>query len=228
MKKIFMAAAAAAAFSLGATAEAGVLNIDGTYGVIPEDSQPTTPNNNVLLALGLPHPLGGYFESTVTLTDIHAGDKILVEYFGAEATYSNSFNMGGNSVGNGGVTEYAPDVNTPLDSFVVDAASVTDGSGLVAFNFRTIGGGADVTVENGANPANVEQNFHASFGPGHEADQSGHVLWLFFDDNGQTGDNHDDLAVRISIVPLPAAALSFLTALGGLGAVGARRRRKAS
>ncbi len=62
------------------------------------------------------------------------------------------------------------------------------------------------------------------------------LTWdLWFDDGGASNDdNHDDMAIRISVsagsisqVPVPAAGLLLLTALGGLG-VARRRKQKDS
>ena len=103
--------------------------------------------------------------------------------------------------------------------------------GLLDFIFQIVfsDGVEDAIIANGANPANdgTGPNFFASFGDDEQTIGST-GLWLFFDDAGQEFDNHDDLVVRLSIVPLPAGMLLLLTGMGGLGAVGARRRRKAA
>ena len=116
----------------------------------------------------------------------------------------------------------------------METASVTltpGDDGLLDFIFRILhatDADLNVPVANGDNVANgTGPNFFASFGDD-EQTTGGNGLWLFFDDSGQANDNHDDLVVRLSIVPLPAGMLLLLTGMGGLGAVGARRRRKAA
>ena len=54
------------------------------------------------------------------------------------------------------------------------------------------------------------------------------VFFLAFDDNGAgPDDNHDDLLVRVNVVPLPAAAWMLLAGLASFGAIGYRRRQRA-
>ena len=141
---------------------------------------------------------------------------------GYEAGAENSFTLGGNSVNGGGGADYGT-LTSPLDAF-----NVATLAGTLEFIFESdLGGGRD--VENGSDNDGA-WNFFASFGPGMEDATSGTVLWLFFDDAGgiapgDIDDNHDDLVVRISVVPLPAGAVLLLTGLGGLAI--ARRRRTA-
>jgi hypothetical protein len=85
---------------------------------------------------------------------------------------------------------------------------------VLDFVFTSVG--QNLGVANGSSNEIGGPNFFASFGPGNEQATSGNVLWLFYDDSGQAGDNHDDLVVRISVVPLPAGVLLLLTGLGGL------------
>jgi hypothetical protein len=101
-------------------------------------------------------------------------------------------------------------------------------SGLLPFSFSTPNGDA----VNGSNPDNVDPgtpNFFASW----DNDENGLfgpslVMWL--DDANEVDDNHDDMAIRISvssgnigIIPLPASVFMLLAALGGLGLVSRRR-----
>lgn len=231
MKKL-LATAVAGLISVGSFASAATFTINnGTYGDIPGVSQAITPQNDVLNALGLgtlgpdvngdgvaDRSLGGYFGADIAL---NLDTQLKIELIGYEAGNLNTFNMLGQSV-SGGQNANNVVTGNPL-SFVVTAQALT---GLLGFDFTSLSAsGATGSVANGGNPTQQfgSMNFFASFGPGAEADTTGDVLWLFLDDIGQTGgDNHDDLVVRISAVPLPAGMVLMLT---GMGALALRRKR---
>lgn len=229
MKRI-LAGAAAAFLAFGTAATAGPLSIlGGSAGFIPGTAQDITPENDVLNALGLGPSLGGFFGATI---DGGSSTSFLIEFIGSEAGNTNTFAFEGNDIftggGNGnGNFNAATDVGNPLASKTVSSVG-----GILDFVFKSLNPrtGATGVVANGANPdgnplhnAPFPMNFFATFGD--NVTRTGSVLWLFLDDIGQTsGDNHDDLVIRISIVPLPAGALLLLS---GMGALALRRKMRA-
>jgi hypothetical protein len=223
MKIKFKMASAAlmAALAFGGTASAATMTLlGGVGGTIPSATQ----TNQVLQDM-CGCGWSGYFGSQVQL---NANSKIKVEFLGAEAAYRNTFTFGGNSFVNqnfGNGRNVVPSSFARLPSYAVDAVA-----GLLGFSFSTSGGNQSVT--NGSNVGlpnsntNLGVNFFASFG--NTLNRTGSVLTLFFDDDGANNDdNHDDLVIRLTAIPVPAAVLPLITALGGLGFVGRRRRKKA-
>ena len=233
MTSIFKKSLGAAAIICGmaSMSAAATLSLNGgSSGTIPGVPQDVTPENDILDALfgGTPNDgvadvsLDGFFGSEV---EFDIGTTYKVELFGAETAGANSFTVGGQTVESGKlVTGQRINVTTldsPLASFTFTASAIIE-----AFVFDHIGrlGDTASVTNGGVNPIVGGANFFASFGDGSTTE--GNSLWLFFDDAGVPGDNHDDLAIRISgVVPLPAGGLLLLTAMGGLTI--ARRRKTA-
>lgn len=209
--------AVAATASLGA--HASLLTIAGGADLV-------IPSNNAFLADGVTsYNIGGNVSSTEAA-------NITYTFLGAEAGYYNTFNAGGNTLGNNGVSA----VGNSFTLYNVLA-------GLLDFNFTTNGSwkspapGADAgTVVNGANVTDLFGNVH-SFATLFNYTYKGtfYDAILVFDDTGPgrlidgtytlvDDDNHDDLVIGLNIVAVPAPAAILLMGLGLIG-LGASRRR---
>lgn len=195
---------------------------DLTAGSIP--GQPV--NNNLLVPIFGPGTtsLAGFYGAAVNLV---GSGKITADFYGWEASFKNDFNLGGVEIfTNNGVpgTHSAP-LGTPLASFT----SGLTGPGLVDFSFDTQNGpgGAVNTLVNGVseNLLSDKRGFFVSILNDPTATK-GSSIWLFLDDGGSgPDDNHDDLAVLLTVKPVPVPAAGFLL-VAGLGGLAALKRRK--
>ena len=179
--------------------------------------------------------LGGYYGSTISLS----GDaELKITLLGAEAGYENQFKWlptGATLTNLPGINNFsAGGVNGKegISSFFVSAVS-----GDLSFSFKSLGlVPSPNSVTNGFNPDGsvlpgaAVPNFFASFGPTASAATSGDTLYLFFDDkpDERTDDNHDDLVIKVQVVPLPAAAWLLLGVSGALVAAKRRSNRRAA
>ena len=230
IKGVLSAAAASLLLAAGAAnaayfsiVEAGA-GADLTAGSIP--GQPV--NNNLLEPIfgAGTTSLDGYYGAAVNLV---GSGKITAEFYGWEATFYNNFNLGGATIfsnnGVGGVNS-AP-LGSPLDTFT----SGLTGPGLVDFSFDTKNGlsGTVFDVINGTaeNLLSDKRGFFVSI-LGNPTATKGSSIWLFFDDGGSgPDDNHDDLAVLLTVKPVPVPAAGFLLIAGLGGLVALKRRKKA-
>jgi len=135
---------------------------------------------------------------------------IKVEYLGSEAGNENAaFEL------TSGLTA----LFNNRTSSIGDIASFIDDGGFIDFLFRDISDNQSIENGNtGIAPAGLSIAFSSISANGRS------VIALFGDGEGDS--DYDDIAIRISTVPVPAAGLLLLTAIGGLG-FAKRRKRKA-
>lgn len=223
------AAAAVIALALGSAASAATLSvIGGTATVLP--GQFSAGN----IAGPQPRPMDGDPITAYTGADPFAGGtqglyvdervRMTFTYLGREAAATNSvsqFGAGGQSLSTSGARGSS-------------ISMYQNGPGFVNFVFTTLEGlfedingnsvtGESMSISNaiGTGFANLYLAFGNVFNNGSS------VLAFFGDGRGDA--DFDDMVVRIDVtpVPLPATALLLLGAVGGLGALRARRKRAA-
>ena len=172
---------------------------------------------------------GNFSAAPLALTGLSTGDTVTVfnnsntnndglalsgttqvrfEYLGKEAGYTNMaielhglgilFDTSSTVVGTSKTVTLSPNAN-----------------GLLPFSFSTSGGGAPASAENG----NITNPLAIAF----SAITNNSVIALFGDGAGDH--DFDDMAIRISVVPLPPALLLFGGALFGLGWISRKRKQ---
>lgn len=171
---------------------------------------------------------GNFSEAPLSLTSLQTGDTVTFfdssnsaseglalsgvttirfEYLGKEAGYRNrAIELAGFGV--------LFDTTTSVLGNSVTVTLTPNANGLLPFKFSTSGGGTPADAENG----NITNPLAIAF----SAVTNNSVIALFGDGAGDH--DFDDMAIRISVVPLPPALLLFAGALFGLGWVGRNRR----
>jgi hypothetical protein len=176
----------------------------------------------------------GYYGSTIRLK---AKSAVTFTFLGFEAGYDNEFlldaygngsfdlifsnKIGGTADINGKARTIVGDTYT----VVLDPANFTDG--IIPFMFKADVNGAKGLLANGSNPDNTGEglNFFTSFDSNPLA-IAGSSLVLFLDDGGAGSDeDHDDMSIRIAVVPEPGTMTVFGVGLIALGWVGTRRKK---
>lgn len=159
---------------------------------------------------------------------IGTGSSYRYEFFGSEASYVNTLSVGSDSISTAGETGGSGVYSlSPMASFV---------SKSLDFEFSTSGN--DTNVNNfmnsgvlGNNPNDIGDGIDMiSFAAVCVGDPTGNncrSVWLFLDDGGASeNDDYDDMIIRITPVPLPAAAWMLIASMGGLFALRLGRRNQ--
>lgn len=210
MKKLLLAATAAAAFAVAPASAGTFLVSGGTNQAIPT-------NNDFKASLAL---LGLTNELIGAKVDLSSGATIKFEFLGSESYYYDSFLFDG-------VTLKAETSHGVIDSF---GAPENLGSSYYnpggAFLASFISNGFDALPADalgGANKNGFTVFTDASGG------YSNTVLYFGYDDVPMpvdgTDDNHDDIIIRATIMPVPEPT-TWALMVAGIAAVGVSMRRR--
>jgi len=147
---------------------------------------------------------------------------VTFDFMGKEAAFTNALVIGNNVILN---NNSAPGTTSGPLPF-----SLTSTPGLLPFLFRNITSGNLDAANGGAIASGLQMAFAKIYDS---------VFYAFFDDGGAGPDaDFDDMVIRITATdlgrgtadatPLPTTLPLFVSGLGALGLLGARRRRKVS
>lgn len=168
---------------------------------------------------------------------LNAKSGVTFTFLGFEAGYDNEFLLDADGNGSfdlifsnkaGGTADINGKARTAVGdtyTIVLDPTNFT--GGIIPFMFKADVNGAKGLVANGSNPDNTGNgvNFFTSFDSNPMA-IAGSSLALFLDDGGAGSDeDHDDMGIRIAVVPEPGTMTVLGLGLIALGWVGARRKK---
>ncbi|WP_209425624.1 VPLPA-CTERM sorting domain-containing protein [Pararhodobacter sp. SW119] len=217
-------ATSAAALALGAgIASAATFTVVGTDTTVISAA---VGNNLVEPVFGENTVLNG----VIGQLGVSANTRVRFEFLGFEAGAENVFGFGGADLWS---TPCSGTAVTPSPGVLCDPVLATPwisvAGGPLDFYFKTDLAGASPAQVNNApsnNSAANITNFAITL-------DGLRTAYLWFDDSGGTrpsgerdDDNHDDMLIRVSIIPLPAPAFLLLGGMGVFGGMAALRRRK--
>jgi hypothetical protein len=215
MKKLLLAATAAAAFAVAPANAANFIVSGGTNQAVPINNDFKAQ----LASLGLTAELIG------AKVDLSSGATIKFEFLGSESWFSDSFVFNGSTI-------YSENANGVIDQF---AAPINLGNYwnptiafLAAFTSNGIGGG-------GALPADAlggSTGFSVFVADGNVTSLNSSVIYFGYDDipdsapgNPMSDDNHDDIIIRATILAVPEPT-TWALMVAGIAAVGFSMRRR--
>lgn len=210
MKKIFQVAAILASILLTpAVVNAATLSLLGGTSNVSLPSNFSGPSHLGLTGLQAGDKVTTFNSSNVNEgLQLSEGTTIRFDYLGKEAGYINkAIELLGFGI------LFSTDTDAP--GATATAYLSPNAFGLLPFKFTTSGGGGQ-EAENG----NIDNPLGIAFSA--ISDDGRSVIALFGDGAGDH--DYDDMAIRISVVPLPPALLLFGGALFGIAWLGKRRK----
>lgn len=214
MKKLLLAATAAAAFAVAPANAATFLVSGGTNQAVPLNND----FKSKLASLGLTAELVG------AKVDLSGGASIKFEFLGSESYFYDSFLFDG-------TTLYTDNSTGVIDQFAAPIALGANfynpvGAFLASFTSNGIAGGALP-----ANALGGSAGFSVFVADANTTSLNSSVIYFGYDDIPDSqkvafsDDNHDDIIIRATIVPVPEPT-TWALMVAGIAAVGVSMRRR--
>jgi len=213
MKKLLLAATAAAAFAVAPASAASFLVSGSTNQAVPI-------NNDFKAKLA---SLGMTAELVGAQVQLSGPSSIKFEFLGSESWYGDSFLFDGTTV-------YAENSNGVIDNFAapIDLGNFWNSTlnFLGSFASDGTGGGALPADANGGSGG-----FAVFVADGNTTSLNSSVIYFGYDDipfmkgDAISDDNHDDIIIRATIVPVPEPT-TWALMVAGIAAVGVAMRRR--
>lgn len=216
MKKLLLAATAAAVFAVAPANAATFLVSGGTNSAVPTNNDFKAK----LAALGLTAELVG------AKVDLSGGASIKFEFLGSESGFFDSLVFDGTTL----LTENSTGV---IDNFAAPVVVPINywnpiGAFLASFNSSGVGPGNPAQT---ANALGGSVGFTVFVADANTTSLNSSVIYFGYDDipdvqgNPASDDNHDDLIIRATIVPVPEPT-TWALMVAGIAAVGVSMRRR--
>lgn len=215
MKKLLLAATAAAAFAVTPASAATFLVSGGSNQAVPTNND----FKSKLATLGLTAELIG------AKVDLSGGATIRFEFLGSESYFFDSFLFDGTTLYTDNSTGVIDQFAAPIDL----GSSFYNPVGAFLASFTSNG------IAGGALPADAlggSAGFSVFVADGSVTSLNSGVIYFGYDDipdsapgNPLSDDNHDDIIIRATIMPVPEPT-TWALMVAGIAAVGVSMRRR--